>query len=1267
MKRIMTAFLLFSLAGCSGTGESILDLVQLPDPDLTAGADAVDVAAVPDNGPTKDIKPTTPDVAPEDTGWELPFVECEPGSGCFLDPCTTNNDCKSGFCVEHMGEAVCTTTCTEECPPGWGCKLVAESDPDVLYICVSGYSNLCKPCSISSDCKSFGGANDTCVNYGAEGSFCGGPCEYDSDCPWGFACKEAVSVDGVAMDQCVAEAGVCPCTAYSTERSLFTPCQVTNEAGTCTGKRVCTDEGLTDCDAGTPAPEECNGLDDDCDGEVDEPSLVDGKYVEHCDDGNDCTADSCAGEAGCAYENQSEGECVDNDACTIGDHCEAGQCVGLPIACDDGNECTDGLCDGVGGCQAVFNHVDCDDGNPCTVADSCNQGDCTGFPVQCDCVTDDDCKNLDDDDACNGTLHCDTSQVPYVCAVDEPTVVVCPAPQDGTSICVNVGCDPATGECSSLPDNDGYACDDGDPCSIGDKCQGGECLAGVPATCDDANVCTTDVCIPGDGCLHMDNTSVCNDGDVCTANDVCAEGLCVPGTPLDCADSNLCTDDFCDPAVGCVHSSAEGGCDDGNACTADDYCANGICLPGVGVKCDDDNPCTHDSCSIVTGCSYMVHAGVCDDGDPCTLGDSCVNGLCVPGLQLNCEDNNPCTADACTGAGQCEHISLAGACDDGNACTEGEQCLGGACIGGLALQCDDANVCTTDSCDPAGGCVHSLNTAPCSDGDPCTFNDSCAAGICFPGPELDCNDGNPCTSDTCTQAGTCAHPSIEGNCTDGNACTFDEYCQNGQCTGGQPQVCDDGNICTTDSCDPVAGCKHVLNTAPCDDGDVCTLNDHCHLGTCISAGELSCQDSNPCTDDTCHAVTGCVFSPNAQPCNDGNGCTENDKCSGGTCTGGDTPDCDDGNQCTDDVCVAAVDCVHFDNNDPCNDQNACTANEVCFAGACGGGGPILCEDNDPCTDNECDPGSGCVYPINSGPCNDGNACTAGDKCSDGECLSGGPIDCDDSDPCTVDQCEPEGGCFHDPAEEETGCGDGMWCIGGECVTILDCPAAEGHSKIFTSSGPWQIPGDVENIRIMVVGGGGGGAKGHGNGAGSGHVRKAQFEVTPCELLQVSIGVGGTYDHAGNTTSFGALKSANGGSPGLQSTSGSGAGGSGGGGAGAAGCGGNGGTGGSAGQAGCTYSGGAGGNFDDVVTGYFKYTSMSHAEGGNKGTSSHAGGGGGGGVYIDGVGTGGGDGAQSWSGKGGKGYGGGGGGGGYHTGNYANGGNGGNGVVYVEWD
>ena len=58
---------------------------------------------------------------------------CEAGEGCFLDPCNDNEECLSGWCVEHMGEAVCTQGCVDECPPGWECRQIAGG-VDIAYI-----------------------------------------------------------------------------------------------------------------------------------------------------------------------------------------------------------------------------------------------------------------------------------------------------------------------------------------------------------------------------------------------------------------------------------------------------------------------------------------------------------------------------------------------------------------------------------------------------------------------------------------------------------------------------------------------------------------------------------------------------------------------------------------------------------------------------------------------------------------------------------------------------------------------------------------------------------------------------------------------------------------------------------------------------------------------------------------------------------------------------------------------------------------------------
>jgi hypothetical protein len=934
-----------------------------------------------------------------ETPLELPSIDqigdtspaCRPGEGCFQDGCTQNSDCLSGWCVDHMGDQVCTQTCEEECPDGWSCGQVMGTGPDVVWLCVSPYPNLCRPCSGSGDCKGTGGIDDVCVSYGPQGSFCGGACADAGKCPDEFVCKDAITVDGIEMKQCVAQGGTCECSAKSVAVAAWTACTVNSEWGTCTGKRVCSAEGLSDCDAPTAAEESCNGLDDDCDGDTDEAT---------CDDGNSCTQDACLGADGCQNDPLSGAECVDGDTCTVGDHCDEGACTGKAVVCDDGDPCTDDACTGLGDCSHVPNNADCDDLDPCTVADQCENGTCAGTAVNCSCQEDADCAALEDGDLCNGTLYCDATALPYQCKVVPGSVVDCPAPPTGPdAICLKASCDPATGGCSLVPDHGGMACSDDNACTLGDACQDGKCLPGVPLSCKDDNPCTDDSCVPGKGCLFTPNVAGCDDGDICTVGDVCGEGICTPGVQgLDCDDGNLCNGpESCKPGFGCQ--------------------------PGAPLSCDDANPCNGiESCAPTLGCQL--------------------------GIPLSCTDNNPCTDDPCDPMLGCVHTNNQLPCEDGNACTLGDLCQGGKCLPGVPLSCNDANLCTDDSCDPMLGCLHKANKNPCDDGNLCSVGDACFKGACIGGTPAVCNDGNLCTDDSCTPAQGCVFAPNTAACDDASACTLGDQCKNGWCAAGSPLKCDDDNLCTDDSCDALLGCQHGPNQALCDDGNPCTAGDKCGAGACKpGAGVLNCQDNNPCTTDSCDPVQGCQHTPNQEPCNDSNACTTGDLCSGGTCVPGEIPlDCDDANLCTDDGCAPALGCTHKVNALPCDDADACTLNDVCASGACKGGLAIDCDDANLCTDDGCDPGLGCIHVVNSAPCDDGNACTTDDACSQGICNGGLQLACDDGNPCTTNGCQPATGCTYPPLPDQTPCDPDGKCKAGTCVPNppLDCNAL--HKK-----------------------------------------------------------------------------------------------------------------------------------------------------------------------------------------------------------------------------
>jgi hypothetical protein len=921
----------------------------------------------------------------------------------FGTTCSDNSDCVSGICTFHLGERVCSRECVEECPSGFLCQQAGAAGPDVMFLCTSEHPYLCLPCSSSDECKTGPEQAFVCVTYGVGGSFCGAPCDASAPCPQGYVCLTAETTEGNSTQQCVAQDDVCECTDHAVEVELFTTCVETNEFGECAGERGCLPAGLAPCNAPVPAAEECNGVDDDCNGETDDGT---------CDDGNPCTEDSCLPAEGCVHQPLHGVECDDGDPCTVAEVCQEGACAGTLVTCDDDNQCTEDLCDQAGGCLFQNLAGPCDDEDPCTVGDSCQEGACVGTAVLCECEVDADCVELEDGNLCNGTLVCLQEGVQFKCVVDLETVVECPEPDGADALCQEASCQPATGNCSFQPANSGLPCDDGNPCTVSELCSEGVCGSAVPMNCNDGNPCSNDSCQPEQGCVHGPNSASCDDGDPCTLGDGCSAGECLPGEALTCDDSNPCTNDLCNPLTGCLHTNNSEPCDDLDPCTQQDQCSGGLCLGSSLKPCDDGNPCTNDVCIPLAGCSYNINTNPCDDNNPCTVADHCLGAQCSSGQQLGCDDGNPCTDDSCDPAAGCLHQANSADCDDQNSCTVGDQCSGGICLGSGSLACDDGNPCTEDGCLPDGGCAHENVDGDCSDGDPCTVGDQCVAGVCQSGDPFGCDDGNPCTEDSCSAGGLCEHVATVAPCDDGNACTTQDVCSDGVCIGGEAKICDDESLCTSDYCDPGIGCSFVMNEVPCDDGSLCTYGDHCHLGQCIGGAGVSCDDGNPCTTDSCNSQSGCVFSANDLDCDDGNACTENDGCSGGWCAGSPLV-CDDDNICTQDGCNPESGCVNTSVAGDCDDGDVCTLGDSCVDGECFSSGTLTCEDGNLCTDDVCDPVQGCQYPNNDDVCDDSDECTVGDFCQGGGCQPGpDPLDCDDNDPDTTDSCDPDSGCQH---------------------------------------------------------------------------------------------------------------------------------------------------------------------------------------------------------------------------------------------------------------
>jgi len=133
--------------------------------------------------------------------------------------------------------------------------------------------------------------------------------------------------------------------------------------------------GFTDCaDLGCPGGGSasltyCNGSCVDTESDIDHCSTCGAA----CAGGSQCADPVCIGGS-CGLDGGSfQGNaCDDQNACTASDTCDTGSCTGTPIDCDDGEQCTVDSCDSLTGCN--FEPVA--DGTPCT-GGTCNSGVCT--------------------------------------------------------------------------------------------------------------------------------------------------------------------------------------------------------------------------------------------------------------------------------------------------------------------------------------------------------------------------------------------------------------------------------------------------------------------------------------------------------------------------------------------------------------------------------------------------------------------------------------------------------------------------------------------------------------------------------------------------------------------------------------------------------------------------------------------------------------------------------------------------------------------------
>ncbi len=262
-----------------------------------------------------------------------------------------------------------------------------------------------------------------------------------------------------------------------------------------------------------------------------------------------------------------------------------------------------------------------------------------------------------------------------------------------------------------------------------------------------------------------------------------------------------------------------------------------VCYPFTveGAQCHRCEPLTDDETCNKFDMQPGGCPGTCSDGQACAmqrkggvLCHTCQTGAVGPDPceNVTCASETDCLKEECV-QGKCVPTFKQGPCDDGDACTDSDQCQDGQCKGS-AIAVPPAETCKEYACESDKGIIEKFKDGTsCDDQDTCTSNDLCSQGVCAGTPIPQCRVNQDCAANV---PGSTASPNCNGECPA-------ELCEATPVYGdpNNPQ----GIAYTCYKCRP--GCA---DDSECDDGQFCNGPEKCVGGECVPGEE-------PCHGEVC--------------------------------------------------------------------------------------------------------------------------------------------------------------------------------------------------------------------------------------------------------------------------------------------------------------------------------------------------------------------------------------------------------------------------------